>query len=97
MPPSWKRAQTQGCKGGSVLALTCNLQHNEKRRRKESKKEMIVFTSTAGEASCGAQVFEEFFGLENGAVKSDKKLNVENRVQEEKIRVFLRWSRPTDI
>ena len=25
-----------------------------------------------GEAPCGAQVFEEFFGLENGAVKSDK-------------------------
>ena len=24
------------------------------------------------EAPCGAQVFEEFFGLENGAVKSDK-------------------------
>ena len=25
-----------------------------------------------GEAPCGAQVFEEFFSLENGAVKSDK-------------------------
>ena len=27
---------------------------------------------TAGEAPCGAHVFEGFFGLENGPVKSDK-------------------------
>ena len=27
---------------------------------------------TTGEAPCGAHVFEGFFGLENGPVKSDK-------------------------
>ena len=31
-----------------------------------------VLTWITEEAPCGAQVFEEFFGLENGAVKSDK-------------------------
>ena len=29
-------------------------------------------SSTSGEAACGAHVFEGFFGLENGPVKSDK-------------------------
>ena len=31
-----------------------------------------VDASTTGEAPCGAHVFEGFFGLENGPVKSDK-------------------------
>ena len=31
-----------------------------------------VFEAFTGEAPCGAHVFEGFFGLENGPVKSDK-------------------------
>ena len=33
---------------------------------------VVTFHVTTGEAPCGAHVFEGFFGLENGPVKSDK-------------------------
>ena len=46
-----------------------------RRRGAAIKLKLAAFLPSAApteEAPCGAQVFEEFFGLENGAVKSDK-------------------------
>ena len=36
------------------------------------KQRSLRLANATEEAPCGAQVFEEFCGLENGAVKSDK-------------------------
>ena len=42
----------------SFYGVRCSVQHQ--------------LNTIAGEAPCGAHVFEGFFGLENGPVKSDK-------------------------
>ena len=56
--------------GDDKLCAYATLCHLLAQRGMLSFKQIQNFTS--GKAPCGAKVFEEFFGLANGAVKSDK-------------------------